>query len=229
MAFSILDPKAFTADILPEHFKSAKFSSFNRKLHRWGFARHFRGKEAGAYYHKDFQKDRLDLAEQMTCKLETQTSKSTVAIAASASALSHKVKPPPHQMHQPMIPPASLSEARMPLRATLPVPVMQIPVTNVGHGLATSHLDAAIEAEVARRIQERLQQATLSRLFMQQQLNTNAIPLALRLQLIEMQQKKLNSLGGPRVPLAGSTNPTRAADHGLGQLPRSNVQGAKTA
>ena len=89
-----------------------------------------------------------------------------------------------------------------------------------------TQLDAAIEAEVSRRLEERLQQAALSRMFMQQQLNTNVIPLALRIQLMELQQKKLNSLGGPRIPLSGTINPNTSSLNGL---PRTNIQGAKTA
>jgi HSF-type DNA-binding len=42
-AFNILLPKVFCSKILPDHFKSAKYSSFTRKLHRWGFMRHYRG------------------------------------------------------------------------------------------------------------------------------------------------------------------------------------------
>jgi hypothetical protein len=66
-AFVIHKPKAFATDLLPTHFKSAKFSSFTRKLHRWGFVRNFRGGESGAFSHDDFRKGRLDLAEAMTC------------------------------------------------------------------------------------------------------------------------------------------------------------------
>jgi hypothetical protein len=66
-AFEIRKPKQFAAEILPTFFKSAKYSSFTRKLHRWGFVRHYRGEEAGAFYHKEFLKDRLDLVEAMTC------------------------------------------------------------------------------------------------------------------------------------------------------------------
>lgn len=66
-AFNILQPKVFTANILPEHFKQAKYSSFTRKLHRWGFMRHYRGPEAGAFFHKNFRRGRLDLVEKMTC------------------------------------------------------------------------------------------------------------------------------------------------------------------
>lgn len=66
-AFNILQPKQFVASILPEHFKSAKYSSFTRKLHRWGFMRHYRGEEAGAFFHKHFRRGRMDLVEKMTC------------------------------------------------------------------------------------------------------------------------------------------------------------------
>ena len=66
-SFAILKPKAFVAEILPGHFKQAKYSSFTRKLHRWGFQRHLRGKEAGAFFHKLFARGRLDLVEKMTC------------------------------------------------------------------------------------------------------------------------------------------------------------------
>jgi HSF-type DNA-binding len=66
-SFVIHKPKAFATDLLPTHFKSAKYSSFTRKLHRWGFVRHFQGGEAGAFFHDNFQKGRLDLAEAMTC------------------------------------------------------------------------------------------------------------------------------------------------------------------
>jgi hypothetical protein len=66
-SFVIHKPKVFATEILPHRFKSAKYSSFTRKLHRWGFVRHFRGGESGAFFHVEFQKGRLDLAEAMTC------------------------------------------------------------------------------------------------------------------------------------------------------------------
>ena len=66
-SFVIYKPKVFATDILPSRFKSAKYSSFTRKLHRWGFVRQFRGGDSGAFFHPDFQKGRLDLAESMTC------------------------------------------------------------------------------------------------------------------------------------------------------------------
>eukprot|EP00545_Synedropsis_sp_CCMP1620_P005084 CAMPEP_0119011190 /NCGR_PEP_ID=MMETSP1176-20130426/5506_1 /TAXON_ID=265551 /ORGANISM="Synedropsis recta cf, Strain CCMP1620" /LENGTH=453 /DNA_ID=CAMNT_0006963971 /DNA_START=119 /DNA_END=1480 /DNA_ORIENTATION=- len=66
-SFTIVRPKAFVSEILLTHFKQAKYSSFTRKLHRWGFQRHLRGEEAGAFFHKLFQRGRLDMVEKMTC------------------------------------------------------------------------------------------------------------------------------------------------------------------
>ena len=50
-SFSILKTKAFAKDILPKHFKQAKYASFTRKLRRWGFQSILRGNETGAFYH----------------------------------------------------------------------------------------------------------------------------------------------------------------------------------
>lgn len=221
-SFSIVNPKAFVADILPEHFKSAKYSSFTRKLHRWGFQRHYRGEESGAFYHEDFRKDRLDLCEQMTCKAEAPRAVS--AIAKSHQAPKKSVEKPVRSA--PKAEPTSRPEIHPPTHAATQDIPNQAPLNPAPVGIVATQLDAAIEAEVSRRLQERLQQAALSRMFMQQQLNTTAIPIALRIQLMELQQKKLNSLGGPRIPLSGTINPNTS---GLGGLPRTNIQGAKTA
>eukprot|EP00934_Nitzschia_sp_Nitz4_P007388 Nitzschia sp. Nitz4//scaffold35_size145790//135274//136217//NITZ4_003059-RA/size145790-augustus-gene-0.126-mRNA-1//1//CDS//3329549211//7378//frame0 len=207
-AFTIVQPKAFVAEILPEHFKSAKFSSFTRKLHRWGFMRHYRGEESGAFYHKDFQKDRMDLVEQMTCKAEP--SKSVAAIAKKPVAPKTTIQgSQPGPLPQPAPLGSDLSQLQAPPQASV----------------VASHLDAAIEAEVTRRLQERISQAALSRMFMQQQLNNPVIPLGLRMQLLEMQQKKLSSsVTSPRIPLS-NTQFQNPSDMGL----RTNIQGAKTA
>ena len=85
-AFNILQPKQFTATILPEFFKSAKYSSFTRKLHRWGFMRHYRGSEAGAFFHKHFRRGRMDLVEKMTCSKPGGTPSSNKTSSARAAA-----------------------------------------------------------------------------------------------------------------------------------------------
>lgn len=66
-SFKVHNSKLFTKEILPSHFKSAKFSSFTRKLHRWGFLRQYRGVEEGAFFHDQFLRGRMDMASKMTC------------------------------------------------------------------------------------------------------------------------------------------------------------------
>lgn len=64
--FLIHKKKAFANEILPNHFKASKFTSFTRKLNRWGFSRAPRGPETGAYFHKLFCRDKPELCLQMT-------------------------------------------------------------------------------------------------------------------------------------------------------------------
>mmetsp|Transcript_32598 Transcript_32598/g.74975 ORF Transcript_32598/g.74975 Transcript_32598/m.74975 type:complete len:274 (+) Transcript_32598:102-923(+) len=67
-AFIIYKKKKFAAEVLPKYFKQSKFTSFTRKLNRWGFSRVTRGPETGAYYHKYFQKNEPRLCMQMSCQ-----------------------------------------------------------------------------------------------------------------------------------------------------------------
>lgn len=155
-SFNILKPKAFVSDVLPDEFKSAKYSSFTRKLHRWGFMRHYRGEEAGAFYHKDFQKDRMDLVEEMTC-YKADSPKSQIVIVEKScpkdSTKGHKIEK------------ASKSESEMSKNepsntgiASAAGVSKQIPQVD-----ATDRLNAAIELEVNRRLKERLAAAAISR------------------------------------------------------------------
>ena len=50
--FAILHKRRFASEVMPLYFKQGKFTSFTRKLNRWGFARVQAGPEAGAYYHR---------------------------------------------------------------------------------------------------------------------------------------------------------------------------------
>ncbi|KAL7556152.1 hypothetical protein ACA910_006251 [Epithemia clementina (nom. ined.)] len=68
-SFRIHQKNIFTKVILPKHFhKSSKFSSFARKLNRWGFQRVQKGSDAGAYYHPLFRKGGYRLLARMGCK-----------------------------------------------------------------------------------------------------------------------------------------------------------------
>jgi len=67
--FVILRKKAFEARVLPKYFnKQSKYSSFTRKLNRWGFCRVTRGPESGAYYHQFFRRGGHRLVMQMSCQ-----------------------------------------------------------------------------------------------------------------------------------------------------------------
>jgi hypothetical protein len=68
MGFVIYKKKKFAEEVLPRYFKQSKFTSFTRKLNRWGFSRISRGPESGAYFHKNFQRDNFALCLQMSCK-----------------------------------------------------------------------------------------------------------------------------------------------------------------
>ena len=54
---------------MPLYFRhTSKWTSFTRKLNRWGFDRVSSGPEMGAYYHKFFQRDEPRLCHQMFCE-----------------------------------------------------------------------------------------------------------------------------------------------------------------
>lgn len=67
-AFVIYKKKKFSTDVLPKFFKQSKFTSFTRKLNRWGFIRVTRGPQTGSYFHKLFHRDQPDLCLQMRCQ-----------------------------------------------------------------------------------------------------------------------------------------------------------------
>lgn len=244
-SFSIIEPKAFVAEILPEHFKSAKYASFTRKLHRWGFMRHYRGEEAGGFYHKMFRKDGLALVEQMTCHkmgpLGPQAAQKAVAKVTV-------VVPRPAQR-----PTQNMINGGQSLQQRMPAPMSTEAVGQLQHQLSLSglqdgqmgaaeRLNAAIEIEVARRLKERIQAAAVSRttLALINQLNHpqcraspnmpwNAMSGNLQVQLLQIQQQK-QQLGRLKQPLGfGDQYAARMENKGLEMLPTTNIQGAKTA
>ena len=265
-SFSIIDPKAFVATVLPEEFKSAKYASFTRKLHRWGFLRHYRGEEAGAFYHEHFQRDSPDLVEKMTCyktsgtpATGTQTNTPQVVVRKQLSKQQRDTKGTSTEM-QPTPPPqqqilgsssaaASKPAARNQNQVSRPIPQLQqqqqqqqqqqINLSGFSGqqmGMA-ERLNAAIELEVARRLQERIQAAALSRhnlaLFNHHQFDQRPTPMNmpwnsmngnLQAQLLYklQQQKQQQQLVNPQVA-------SQMENKGLEKLPDTNIQGAKTA
>jgi hypothetical protein len=67
LTFVVKKPSLLVSEVLPNYFKEVKYSSFTRKLHRWGFNKILRGKELSAYFHKDFRRGDYERCAQMTC------------------------------------------------------------------------------------------------------------------------------------------------------------------
>ncbi|GKY91924.1 hypothetical protein MPSEU_000164000 [Mayamaea pseudoterrestris] len=82
-AFVINQPDSFTKEVVPRFFKATKFSSFTRKLYRWGFRQVNRGigpDDPIIFGNDSFQRDH----EELICKMKSVT---------AASARKQDVKP----------------------------------------------------------------------------------------------------------------------------------------
>ena len=71
-SFVVVDDDVFVQKVLSHDFKASKYSSFVRKLHRWGFVRLTSVTGKDCFHHPLFQKGRIDLAGDIT---STQHSK----------------------------------------------------------------------------------------------------------------------------------------------------------
>lgn len=67
LSFVVKKPNLLVSEVLPSYFKEVKYSSFTRKLHRWGFIKILRGKELSAYFHKNFRRGNVELCARMHC------------------------------------------------------------------------------------------------------------------------------------------------------------------
>mmetsp|Transcript_16623 Transcript_16623/g.23423 ORF Transcript_16623/g.23423 Transcript_16623/m.23423 type:complete len:221 (-) Transcript_16623:94-756(-) len=86
--FIIFQKKQFEAEVLPRYFKQSKFTSFTRKLNRWGYYRVPRGNEMGAYYHKLFTRDNPRLCFRMSCDKPPTTEEDMLkAVATTVNSL----------------------------------------------------------------------------------------------------------------------------------------------
>jgi len=92
-SFVIRHPDEFTRKVLPKFFKATKFSSFTRKLYRWGFRQVNRGigpDDPIIFGNEYFQRDKLELMVQMRSITAASTRKqeqSTMQILAQKRAL----------------------------------------------------------------------------------------------------------------------------------------------
>lgn len=66
-SFVVVNADLFVEQILRPTFKECKYSSFVRKLHRWGFVRLTSGTGTDCFHHPLFQKGRIDLAAKVNC------------------------------------------------------------------------------------------------------------------------------------------------------------------
>jgi hypothetical protein len=100
LAFAILDKRKFARDVMGKYFKQSKFTSFTRKLNRWGFERVAKGPEAGAYYNALFQRSNLQLCLRMMCQKNRDNPKDgsvasgTGDADGSTASSSQQPKPP---------------------------------------------------------------------------------------------------------------------------------------
>lgn len=63
----VVDPEKFCDQIISKAFKGGKYSSFVRKLNRWGFTRLISGTGMDCFHHPLFQRNRMDLCALITC------------------------------------------------------------------------------------------------------------------------------------------------------------------
>lgn len=73
-SFVIIRPDFLSDRVLSKYFastdprSSTKYSSFTRKLNRWGFRQATRGPDTGAFHHPLFRRDQTDLCLDMVCQ-----------------------------------------------------------------------------------------------------------------------------------------------------------------
>ena len=106
LAFVIMHPSAFEETVLPEIFKEAKFSSFQRKLKRWGFikSKGNRGTISSCYFHPQFRRGDFLLCMNMSASNNSQE-----ASYSASRLLSTIPTAPPPGSTAPPAPPAPLN------------------------------------------------------------------------------------------------------------------------
>lgn len=73
-SFVVVNDELFVGQVLSKEFKASKYSSFVRKLHRWGFVRLTSGTGTDCFHHPLFQKGREDLAAEINSGARAQIS-----------------------------------------------------------------------------------------------------------------------------------------------------------
>jgi len=164
-SFIVYDKKKFVESILPRFFKESKFTSFTRKLNRWGFTRISRGVETGAYQHEYFRRDEPNLCLKMRCQKKHETKKID---ATPTKRKSHGAKDKNRKKERE----ESYSESPPPLSSPpIPAPTISAAITNNKNGEhddipplknnnPKSNYDQLMELQQQQReIEQRLQEA----------------------------------------------------------------------
>mmetsp|Transcript_18745 Transcript_18745/g.24834 ORF Transcript_18745/g.24834 Transcript_18745/m.24834 type:complete len:394 (+) Transcript_18745:131-1312(+) len=91
-AFTILQPEVFASSLMPKHFKIEKFTSFVRKLQRWGFERVKSrcGYDRNVFKHPLFRRGEWALCRKMKCLKEFPSRASIVSCSRTSSPTSSK-------------------------------------------------------------------------------------------------------------------------------------------
>ena len=66
-SFVIVNPDVFCNDVLNKIFKEAKYASFVRKLHRWGFVRLTSGTGTDCFHHPMFERNKREAGGKISC------------------------------------------------------------------------------------------------------------------------------------------------------------------
>eukprot|EP00577_Skeletonema_sp_RCC1716_P023676 CAMPEP_0113388246 /NCGR_PEP_ID=MMETSP0013_2-20120614/8980_1 /TAXON_ID=2843 ORGANISM="Skeletonema costatum, Strain 1716" /NCGR_SAMPLE_ID=MMETSP0013_2 /ASSEMBLY_ACC=CAM_ASM_000158 /LENGTH=208 /DNA_ID=CAMNT_0000271221 /DNA_START=39 /DNA_END=665 /DNA_ORIENTATION=+ /assembly_acc=CAM_ASM_000158 len=97
-AFRIADVAVFSEEILPAYFKTSKFSSFQRNLNLYGFAKI----NKGVYAHPQFRRGDKDGLTQLRKRVKASRSSNKITPPSSPTSSSRMVSPPMSPTHEMM-------------------------------------------------------------------------------------------------------------------------------
>lgn len=95
-SFVIVNPDLFVNEVLRGDFKQAKYASFVRKLHRWGFTRLTSGTGTDCFHHPQFNRNFPEWSSRVTCVPMKESAKEAPTIVnpstSAAATKSRSVK-----------------------------------------------------------------------------------------------------------------------------------------
>lgn len=162
-SFAITNRKKLASIVLPRYFKQSKYTSFTRRLNRWGFTCFISGPDTCIYSHQLFNRDKPDLCEYMSASMNDKKRFNKKTLSQDA----HTYIPHKPQLSSDL----SLPRPRN-MNTTITVP-------NRAIGFGTEHISLSllkrkIQADALSRLLQRNIQASLSQKL---QLQANTIPV----------------------------------------------------